>query len=199
QSATARFTERSASSATLTAVGPPIVLQTSTGYSVTLRFRTAVGGTARVRAVRAGRPVTSVAAKVGAGRVRVGPFPVPLPGLYTFEIRLAGSLLKMRACLGTCGAAAPPPQFLLVREPPTVTRTGDAWSVTLHTRANQIYDGRLRATRPGRVLVSQHFLGRAGRTVFGPFLLGPGNYTLTLTGVDAYGRTRTIVWVVSLA
>jgi len=35
--------------------------------------------------------------------------------------------------------------------------------------------------------------------VFGPFLLGPGNYTLTLTGVDAYGRTRTIVWVVSLA
>jgi hypothetical protein len=49
------------------------------------------------------------------------------------------------------------------------------------------------------VLVNQHFLGQARRTAFGPFLLGPGNYTLTLTGVDAYGRTRTIVWVVSLA
>ena len=49
------------------------------------------------------------------------------------------------------------------------------------------------------MLVNQHFLGHAGRTAFGPFLLGPGNYTLRLTGVDAYGRTRTIVWVVSLA
>ena len=142
--------------------------------------------------------MTTVSARVGAGRVRLGPFPVPLPGFYTFEIRLAGDLLRMRACLGGCGAAAPPPPFLLVREPPAVTRAGDVWSVTLHVRANQIYDGRIRASRAGRLLVNQHFLGRAGQVAFGPFLLGPGNYTLRLVALDAYGRARTLTWIVSL-
>jgi hypothetical protein len=197
--ATATFTNRgAAASATLTSLGAPIVSKATSGYRVTLRFLTTAGGTTRVRAMRAGRMVTSVSARVAAGRVRVGPFPVPLAGLYTFEIRLAGDLLRQRACLGRCGAAAPPPPFLLVREAPTVTRSGDVWSVSLHARANQIYDGRIRASRAGRVLVNQHFLGRAGRAAFGPFLLGPGNYTLTLAAVDAYGRVRTLSWIVSL-
>ena len=87
---------------------------------------------------------------------------------------------------------------MLTREPPTVTRTGDVWSVTLHARANQIYDGRLRTYRGARLLVNQHFLGRAGRVAFGPFLLGSGNYTLRLAGVDGYGRARTLTWLVSL-
>ena len=195
---TATFTNRPGKTATLASLGPPIVRKTSTGYRVTLRFATTVGGTARVRALRAGRVVTTVSARVAAGRVRVGPFPVPLPGLYTFETRLAGDLLRTRACLGTCGAAAPPPPFLLVREAPVVTRSGDVWSVTLHVRANQIYDGRLRAARAGRLLVNQHFLGRAGRVAFGPFLLGPGNYTIRLAALDAYGRARTLTWLVSL-
>ena len=195
---TATFTSRTPTTATLTSLGRPIVRKTSSGYRVTLRFLTTAGGTARVRAVRAGRPVTSVSARVGAGRVRLGPFPVPLAGFYTFEIRLAGDLLRVPACLGGCGAAAPPPPFLLVREPPTVTRAGDVWSVTLHARANQIYDGRIRASRVGRLLVNQHFLGRAGRLAFGPFLLGPGNYTMRLAALDAYGRARTLTWIVSL-
>jgi hypothetical protein len=46
--------------------------------------------------------------------------------------------------------------------------------------------------------VNQHFLGRAGRVAFGPFLLGPGNYTIRLAAVDAYGRARTLTWIVSL-
>ncbi len=196
--ATATFTNRTPTSATLTSLGRPIVRRTTSGFRVTLRFQTTVGGTARVRAVRAGRMVTSVAAKVAAGRVRLGPFPVPLSGLYTFEIRLAGDLLRMPACLGRCGAAAPPPPFRLVREAPAVTQSGDVWSVTLHARANQIYDGRIRASRGGRVLVNQHFLGHAGRVAFGPFLLGPGNYTLRLAAVDAYGRVRSLGWIVSL-
>jgi len=184
--------------ATLRSVGRPIVVKTSAGYRVTLRFVTTKGGTAHVRGMRAGRAVTSVAAKVAAGRVRIGPFPVPRSGLYVFETRLAGGLLKTRACLGRCGPAAPPPTFTLTREPPTVTRAGDVWSVTLHAHANQIYDGRLRTFRGTKLLVNQHFLGRAGRVAFGPFLLGSGNYTLRLAGVDGYGRPRTLTWLVSL-
>jgi hypothetical protein len=196
--ATATFTNRTPKTATLTSLGPPIVRKTSSGYRVTVRFATTAGGTARVRAVRAGRPVTTVSAKVAAGRVRLGPFPVPLAGFYTFEIRLAGDLLRMRACLGGCGASAPPPPFQLVREAPAVTRAGDVWSVTLHVKANQIYDGRILASRAGRLLVNQHFLGRAGQVAFGPFLLGPGNYTLRLVTLDAYRRARTLTWIVSL-
>ena len=70
--------------------------------------------------------------------------------------------------------------------------------MTLHTHANQIYDGRFRALRASRLLVNQHFLGHAGETALGPFLLGPGNYTLRLVGLDAYGRGKTITWIVSL-
>jgi uncharacterized repeat protein (TIGR02543 family) len=198
QSATATFSNAPVRTATLRSLGRPIVVKTSSGYRVTLRFVTTKAGTARVRGIRAGRAVTSVAAKVAAGRVRIGPFPVARSGLYVFETRLAGGLLRTPACLGRCGPAAPPPTFTLTREPPTVTRAGDVWSVTLHARANQIYDGRLRTFRGTRLLVNQHFLGRAGRVAFGPFLLGSGNHTLRLAGVDGFGRARTLTWLVSL-
>jgi uncharacterized repeat protein (TIGR02543 family) len=198
QSATATFSNSLVKTATLRSLGRPIVAKTSTGYRVTLRFVSTKGGTARVRGIRAGRAVATVAARVAAGRVRIGPFPVLRSGLYVFETRLAGGLLRTPACLGRCGPAAPPPTFTLTREPPTVTRAGDVWSVTLHARANQIYDGRLRTYRGARLLVNQHFLGHAGRVAFGPFLLGSGNYTLRLAGVDGYGRTRALTWLVSL-
>jgi len=198
RSATARFSAAPVTSGTLSSLGAPIVARTSSGFRVTLRFRTGAAGTARVRALRAGRVITTVSAKVAAGGVRIGPFPVPRSGLYTFETRLAGSLLRTRACLGRCGAAAPRRGFSLVREPPSVTRSGDVWSVTLHARANQIYDGQARTYRGTRLLVNQHFLGPAGRIALGPFLLGPGNYTLRVSGVDPYGRARTLVWIVAL-
>jgi uncharacterized repeat protein (TIGR02543 family) len=198
RSATATFSNTPVKTATLRSLGRPLVVKTSSGYRVTLRFVSTKGGTARVRGIRAGRAVTSVAAKVAAGRVRIGPFPVPRSGLYVFETRLAGGLLKTPACLGRCGPAAPPPTFTLTRAAPTVTRAGDVWSVTLHARANQIYDGRLRTFRGTRLLVNQHFLGRAGRVAFGPFLLGSGNYTLRLAGIDGYGRARSLTWLVSL-
>jgi uncharacterized repeat protein (TIGR02543 family) len=198
QTATATFSNAPVRTATLRSLGRPIVVRTSGGYRVTLRFVTTKGGTARVRGLRAGRAAATVAARVAAGRVRIGPFPVARAGLYVFETRLAGGLLKTAACLGRCGPAAPPPTFRLTRATPTVTRAGDVWSVTLHAHANQIYDGRLRTYRGSKLLVNQHFLGRAGRVAFGPFLLGFGNYTLRLTGVDGFGRARSLTWLVSL-
>ena len=107
-------------------------------------------------------------------------------------------MIHWRTCLGRCGAAAPG-SFVLVREPPTVTRSGDVWSVTLHLRSNQIADDRVRAYRGKRLLVNQHFLGHASRILLGPFLLGPGSYTLRLTAADPYGRVRTLTWIVALA
>jgi Divergent InlB B-repeat domain len=202
QTVTANFSAKAGpppQSAALAPIGAPTVHRTTSGYLVTIRFSTTVGGVATVRGIRAGRTAAKVALRVAPGRARIGPFPVALAGFYDFQVRLAGHTLHMPACLGKCGRFAPPPTFLLVRDAPVVTRTGDAWSVTLHATANQIYDGRIRAFRGSKLLVNQHFLGRATRLVLGPFLLGPGNYTLRLTGVDGYGRHRTLVWVVSLA
>lgn len=184
--------------ATLSAIGTPLVRKTSTGWNVTLRFRTTVSGVATVRGLRAGRSAAALSLRVAAGTATIGPFPVKVGGFYTFEIRLAGRLLRERACLGTCGAKHTGDPFTLIREAPLVTKTGDVWSLTLHAVANQISDARIRAFRGTKLLVNQHFLGKATRISLGPFLLGPGNYTLRLTAVDPFGRTRTLTWIVSL-
>jgi uncharacterized repeat protein (TIGR02543 family) len=198
KTATATFSG-AASHATLSSLSPPVVARAGAGFRVTLRFNTTVAGLARVRGLRAGRVGASLSLHVAAGHATIGPFPVSKDGFYTFEIRLGGHLLRWRTCLGRCGGAAPGPAFVLTREPPTVTRSGDVWSVTLHLRANLIADDRVRAYRGTRLLVNQHFLGHTGRIVLGPFLLGPGSYTLRLAATDAYGRTRTLTWIVALA
>ncbi len=193
-SATAGNTTR----AVLIALGAPIVKRMGAGFKVKLRINTTAGGIASVRGLRAGRTAASVSLRIGAGNATIGPFPVAKPGLYTFEIRLAGRVLRLRACLGLCGSAARAEAFVLTREAPSVTRTGDVWSVRLHVRSNQASDARIRAYRSGKLLLNRHFLGKAARITLGPFLLGPGNYTLRLNAIDAFGRVRTLTWIVSL-
>jgi uncharacterized repeat protein (TIGR02543 family) len=183
----------------LASLAQPVVNRSGGGFQVTLRFRTSLGGLARVRGLRAGRVAASVSLRVAAGPATIGPFPVLKPGLYVFELRLAGRTLRWKACLGVCGSAVKEPPWILVREPPTVTRAGDVWAVTLHLRSNLLADDRVRAYRGTKLLVNQHFLGRTGEIAVGPFLLGPGSYTLRITATDAYGRVRTLSWIVALA
>ncbi len=185
--------------ATLTSSGLPIVSRTTSGYRVILRFNSSRAGVARLVGLRAGRVGARVTFRIAAGPARVGPFTVKLPGFYTFQVRLGTALLQWRVCLGRCGAAAPAPPFVLIRKSPTVTRSGDVWSVTLHVHSNQISVARVRAVRNGKALVDQRFLARSGDISIGPFLLGPGNYSLRLNATDAYGRTRSLTWVVALA
>jgi hypothetical protein len=174
------------------------VKRSGTGFLVSLRFTTTQPGMARVRGLRAGRVATSVSLRVAAGRATIGPFPVAQPGFYVFEVSLGGRTIHWRRCLGRCGAAAPG-DFVLQREPPVAKRTGDVWSVTLHLRANLISDARVTGYRGAKLLVSRHFLAPAGRIAVGPFLLGPGSYTLRFTATDPYGRVRTLSWIVALA
>jgi hypothetical protein len=183
----------------LTSRGVPIVRRGATGFRVTLRFNTTRAGLARVRGLRAGRVAVALSLRVAAGPATIGPFQVAKTGLYTFEVRLGGRTLLWRTCLGRCGRFAPGPNFVVSRQRPTVTRSGDVWSVTLHLHANLISAARVQAFRGTRKLVDQRFLARTGDIAVGPFLLGPGAYTLRLTATDAYGRTRTLSWVVSLA
>jgi uncharacterized repeat protein (TIGR02543 family) len=188
-----------AAAAVLTSRGAPLVRRTGAGFRVTLRFGTTQAGVARVRGLRAGRVAVALSLRVAAGPAAIGPFQVAKSGLYTFEVQLGGRTLRWRTCLGRCGRFAPGPRFVLTRSRPTVTRSGDVWSVTLHLRANLISAARVQAFRQARKLVDQRFLARTGAIAIGPFLLGPGSYTLRLTATDAYGRTRTLSWIVSLA
>ena len=184
---------------TLTALSRPLVRRSATGYLVTLRFKTTLAGTARVRGTRAGRLVTSLAVHVAAGNATIGPFPVAKSGLFTFQVKLGTRALHWRTCLGLCGAAATSPPFVLTRQTPIVTRTGVVWSVTLRFRASAISDAHIVVRREGKFLSDHHFLAGARAIIVGPFLLGPGNYTLTLRAVDAYGRVGTLSWIVDLA
>jgi uncharacterized repeat protein (TIGR02543 family) len=195
---TATFS-RAGSSAVLTRLGAAQVKRSGTSFLVTLRFRTTLAGTARVRGLRAGRVATTLTRQVAAGTRTVGPFRVSKSGLYTFELQLGGRTIRWRTCLGRCGAAAPGPNFVLKRETPKTTRNGDVWSVTLRLQANLISDARIRATTGTKVLVDKHFLAGTGAIALGPFLLGPGRHTLRLTATDAYGRVRTLTWIVALA
>ena len=148
---------------------------------------------------RAGRLLTSLSVRVPTGNATIGPFPVAKPGLYTFEIRLGSRALRWRVCLGRCGAAATAPPFRVSRDTPVVRRTGAVWSVTLRFRANAISDAHIAVRRGGKLLSDNHFLAGARQIIVGPFLLGPGSYTLTLRAVDAFGRVRTLTWIVALA
>jgi Divergent InlB B-repeat domain len=201
KSVTARFVPGggAVTPAVLTSLAPPVVSHTATGFRVTLRFNSTRAGIARVFGLRAGRVGARVTFRIGAGPARIGPFTVAQPGLYTFQVRLGTASLQWRVCLGRCGAAAPPPPFILIGKPPTVTRAGGAWSVTLHVRSNQISVARVRAVRGGKVLVDQQFLAKKGDISTGLFLLGPGSYTVRLNATDAYGRTRNLTWPVALA
>jgi uncharacterized repeat protein (TIGR02543 family) len=184
---------------TLTSLSRPLVRRSATGYLVTLRFKTTLAGTARVRGTRAGRLVTSLAVHVPAGNATIGPFPVAKSGLFTFQVKLGTRALHWRTCLGLCGAAATAAPFVLTRQTPIVTRTGVVWSVTLRFRASAISDAHIVVRRGGKFLSDHHFLAGARAIIVGPFLLGPGNYTLTLRAVDAYGRVGTLSWIVDLA
>jgi uncharacterized repeat protein (TIGR02543 family) len=183
----------------LTAAGKPVVRAVKGGFTVTLRVKTTQAGVARVRGLRAGRAAVSFSVRVAVGTATIGPFQVKRPGLYTFQITLAGHTLHWRTCLGLCGAKATAPRFTLKREPPVVTLSGAVWSVTLKFRATQISDSHIRVYRDHKLLADHHFLGGAREIIAGPFLLGPGSYTIRLTAVDPYGRVRTLDWLFDLA
>jgi hypothetical protein len=180
--------------AALRRIGPPLVSRTAVGFRVTLRFRTAERGLARVRALRAGRVETALAFTAAAGAATVGPFPVAKPGFYTFDLRLATRTLRWTACLGRCGERAAAGTFALTRGLPTVEDAGTLWSLTLHFRSTQAAGAVVRVYR-GRVLARElRFPIRAGRTTPGTLLLSPGTYRIGLAATDGYGRIRTLTW-----
>ncbi len=187
-------TGAAAGSAALRSLGRPVVSRTAAGFQVTLHFRTAERGRARVQALRAGRIQTALAFNAAVGASKVGPFPVAKPGFYTFALRLGGRTLRWTACLGRCGERATSSPFALTRGQPTVDEAGTLWSVTLHFRSSQPAGAVVRVLR-GRVLAREvRFPIRTGATAPGTLLLTPGSYRIGLVATDGYGRVRTLTW-----
>jgi uncharacterized repeat protein (TIGR02543 family) len=197
RSVTATFTGATVRTA-LRSTGRPLVKRARRGFEVVLRFTASRAGTARVRALRAGRVLSSFSFTAAAGPARIGPFAIAQGGYYTFELSLGGAAIRWKACLGRCGAAAPAAPFALVREPARVTRAGALWSLTVHFHASQPAEARLRVYRGGKIARSYRFLPLAGSVSAGPLLLTPGAYTIRLTATDAYGRVQRLTWVALL-
>jgi hypothetical protein len=174
--------------------GRPIVRPGRDGFAVTLRMSTSISGPARVRALRAGRLITTFSFAAAAGPLTIGPFVLAKEGYYTFEVTLGPRSINWTACLGRCGAGATGLRFMVTSEAAAVIDTGAAWSVTVHLHSTLPAEMRLRMYR-GRILaVDYHFTPPAGRVSAGPFLVSPGSYTLRLTAADPYGRRRTLTW-----
>ncbi len=102
--------------------------------------------------------------------------------------------MSWNACLGRCGVHGPGGAFKVVREAASVAHVGDAWSVTLHLRANHATGAGLRILRGTKAVRALQVAPGAGKVDIGPFLLTPATYTLRLTLTDAYGRTRSLTW-----
>jgi hypothetical protein len=192
--------------AVLQAVGAPVVKRVGSHFLVTLRFATTRGGSARVEGIRAGRVVTAFRFRVRAGAGTVGPFPVSLPGFFTFQLSLVDSagrthVIKWQACLGLCGGRAPASagRFVVTREQPTIKRAGAAWLVTLHFRATQPSGAEVRVFRQGTLVADLNFAPGKGKASLGPFVLAPGSYSITVTATDAYGRVRHLSFSAVLA
>ena len=181
-------------SAALRKIGTPVVSKTAVGYEVTLRFRTADRGRARVRALRAGRLETALAFTAAAGIAKVGPFPLVKPGFYTFEVVLGGRTLRWTACLGRCGERAGSSPFTLTRGPATAVDAGALWSLTLHFRSTQPAGADVRVYRGKRLARELRFPIRAGAAAPSSLLLSPGTYRIKLVTTDAVGRIRTLTW-----
>lgn len=201
RSVSARFTGASAgggAGGAVTSLGRALVLRRGGEFQVTLRFSTTIAGVARVRGLRAGRVAATLSLRVAAGNATMR-VPVGKAGSYVFELRLGGRIVRWNACLGVCGTAVKSPVFVVAREAPTIVRAGDGWSLTLRLRSNLISADRVQVRRGTRTLLDLEFLGRSGQNSVPPFLLGPGDYRLTITATDAYGRVRTLTWIVALA
>jgi hypothetical protein len=198
---TATFTASpgAAPGGTLRSRGRPIVQRGNAGFAVILRFITAQQGTAHVRALRAGRIMTAFSFRVAVGPVTIGPFSIAKPGYYTFQVALGSRKLNWTACLGRCGEAAAGRPFTVTREEASVFDAGAVWSVTLHFRATLPADVQLLVFRGTTLALAFQLARPAGRLSLGPFLLSPGNYTLRLRAIDAYGRVRTLTWFALLA
>ena len=127
---------------------------------------------------------------VRPGADTVGPFPVLLPGFFTFDVTVGSHAIKWQTCLGTCGTKAPASAgaFVLTREQPTIKRAGSAWLVTLHFRETQPSGADVLVFRHGTLVANLQFTPGVGESSLGPFVLAPGSYSIKVTATDAYGR-----------
>jgi hypothetical protein len=190
----------------LQAIGDPVVTRSGSHFLVTLHFNTTLSGNARVRGLRAGRVVTAFSFRVRPGADPIGPFPLVLPGFFTFDVTILDGTGHSRAiqwqtCLGPCGGKAPASAgaFVLTREQPTIKRAGSAWLVTLHFRETQPSGVDVLVLRQGAVVADLQFAPGVGESSLGPFVLAPGSYTIRVTATDAWGRVRHLSFSAVLA
>ncbi len=185
---------------TVRSLGNPVVVRTSVGWSVSLRFFTNRSASALLRLSLSGRLVSAFTFSPRAGNVLVGPFNVARQGTYRFRLTLTdanGNVAELawNSCLSVsgCGTFRPAGAFVVGRAV-TATRTSTGWVVHVHFQASAAGVATIRMTRAGRLVSSGRFAFHRGAVVVNLPARQAGLHVITLTARSSTGRQVRISW-----
>jgi hypothetical protein len=186
-------------------LGSPLVVRTSIGWAVTLRFFTTRSAAALLRLSLNGRLVNAFTFSPHSGTVLVGPFNVTRAGNYRFRLTLsdrngASAELFWNLCLSTtrCGAFTPAGTFVRSLGV-TASRTSSGWLVRVRFRAAAAGAATIRMSRAGRLVSSGTFTFRRGPVVVDLPARQAGFHQIVMTARNAAGRTFQLRWNVLLS
>ncbi len=186
-------------------LGTPLVVRTSVGWAVSLRFFTNRGASALLRLSLGGRLVNAFTFTPHKGTVLVGPFNVARQGKYRFQLSLNDSngntaQLIWNLCLSLRGCATYRPAASFVRSlGVTASRTSSGWLVHVRFQAGAAGTGSIQMVRSGRQVSAGTFTFRRGPVVVNLPARQSGFHQITLRARNAAGRVYLLRWNVLLS
>jgi hypothetical protein len=185
-------------------LGNPLVVRTSVGWAVTLRFHVNQASSALLRLRRGGRLLNAFTFSPRRGDVLVGPFHLGSAGAYSFELDLsngrgATAQLIWNLCLSSspCGSFRPTAGFVR-RGGVTFGRTATGWLVRARFTATHSGVGTAQMFVNGRRVSVGTFTFNRGQVVIDLPTTRRGTHRIVLNARDAAGRRVTLSWVVTI-
>jgi List-Bact-rpt repeat protein len=181
-------------------LGRPIVVRTSAGWAVTLRFHTSRSSTALLRLSRNGRDVNAFTFSPRAGNVRVGPFNVARAGAYVFRLTLSEgrgntAALIWNLCISPCGGGSFTLTSTSVRRlGAAVVRSGSGMVIKVRFQTDEAGAATVRAFRSGHIVSTGYFTFRRGPVTVDVPIRASGMYSIVMDARNAVGRTFQLRW-----
>jgi hypothetical protein len=183
-------------------LGRPIVVRTSAGWAVTLRFYTSRSSTALLRLSRNGRDVNAFTFSPRAGNVRVGPFNVAMAGAYVFRLTLSEergttAALIWNLCISPCGSGSFTLSSTSVRRlGAAVVRSGSGMVIKVRFQTDEAGAATVRAFRNGHMASTGYVTFRPGPVTVAVPIRASGMYSIVMDARNAVGRTFQLRWTV---
>lgn len=185
-------------------LGNPLVVRTSVGWAVTLRFHVNQAAAALLRLSRGGRLLNAFTFSPRRGDVLVGPFHLGSTGAYRFVLNLsngrgASTQLIWNLCLSSspCNSFRPTVGFVR-RGSVTFGRTASGWLVRARFTATRAGVGTAQMFVGGRRVSVGTFTFNRGQVLIDLPTTRRGTHRIVLNARDSAGRRVTLSWVVTV-